>query len=476
MNHAFSLGHVDDIDAPLLAYMRARRRRERLAVVFRDGVPRATRAQTTWVGDLQQGDGGKGAMTDRLARTHDVIVRVQGGDNAGHTTVFLDADGREVTVKNHIIPSGMRHPGTIGILGNGVLLNAERFGEELTAFGPVMPDIADRVFVSGRAHLILPLHRFVDAREEGLKERRGDAIGTTRRGVGPANISKVNRVGIRVTDLRDWSAVENRVRANVDFFDLDAEHAEANLSWLDQHKKLLLDREVDSVRLIDDLVGSGLSVLFEGAQGPVIDLEHGIYPYVTTAPTAAYSVASGAGFDLARIDHRVGVLKVYQTMVGNGAFVSEDHAELGTRLRAAGAEFGTTTGRARRCGWLDLVHARWAAELNGFTSVVLTKLDCLDEFEQVGVCVAYERDGELITEFAPEHAELSRSRPVYRYFDGWLSSTRAATSFADLPVQAREFVEFIAAYLGAEVGAVTTGPRDVDMLVRPGTRFSELVR
>lgn len=468
--------HPALIDEAFVASARADRREARLAPLRALGLRPVASPTTTWVGDLQQGDGGKGAMTDRLAASHQVVVRVQGGDNAGHTTVFRDADGGDVVLKNHIIPSGMRHPGTIGVLANGVLVNAERLVTELAEFSRVMPGVAERVLLSGRAHLILPLHLEVDRRQEQEKALAGQAIGTTRRGIGPTNVSKVNRIGVRVTDLHDMATVEDRVRRNVAFFGLPESHVAETMAWLATYRDVLLEREVDATRLINDLVETGHSVLFEGAQGPLIDFEHGIYPYVTTSPTAVYSVTSGAGFDLSRVDHRIGVLKVYQTMVGNGAFVSEDHSELGDRMRLEGEEVGTTTGRARRCGWLDLVQARWAVEMNRFTSVVLTKLDVLDGFERIGVCVGYERDGELHVEFDAEHTLLERCTPVFHYFDGWMTSTTDAATFEDLPLEARRFVAFVSAQLGTEVGAVTVGPRDVDMLVRPGTRLAALGR
>jgi adenylosuccinate synthase len=314
----------------------------------------------------------------------------------------------------------------------------------------------------------------VDHAQEAARSA-ATAIGTTKRGIGPANVSKTNRIGVRVTDLRDMGVVEERIRANVAFFGLDEQDVATNLAWLAQYRELLLERCVDTSRLINDLVESGHSVLFEGAQGPLIDLEHGIYPYVTTSPTAIHSVGSGSGFDVSRVQNRIGVLKVYQTMVGNGAFVSEDHDELGTRMRVEGDEFGTTTGRSRRCGWLDLVQARWAVEVNGFTSIVVTKLDVLDSFDRVGVCVGYALDGELVLEFDAEHAVLEQCTPVFRYFDGWLTSTKDVETYEDLPLEARRLVDFIGRQVGVEIGAVTVGPRDEDMLVRSGTRLSTLV-
>jgi adenylosuccinate synthase len=419
----------------------------------------------TWVGDLQQGDGGKGAMADRLGLSHQLIVRTQGGDNAGHTTVFASSSGQNVVLKNHIVPSGLRHPGCIGVLGNGVLLNAERLSDELAAFAQHVPDIANRVLVSSRAHLVLPLHRLVDGYQEDLKRLSADEIGTTHRGIGPANVSKVNRIGIRVGDLRDMALVEQRLRANVEFFHLEPFLVKQNLEWLAGYRQLLLSLATDSRRLINTAVTEGYSVLFEGAQGPLIDLEHGIYPYVTTSPTAIYSVCSGSGVDLSSLTCRVGVLKLYQTMVGNGAFVSEDHGQLGDRLRRIGDEVGTTTGRPRRCGWLDLVHAHWAVGLNQYTSVVLTKLDVLDDFDEIGVCVAYERNGAILAHFEPEHQALMECTPVYRYFPGWNSSTTGLDSYDQLPERARQLIDFIGQYLGVDISGVTKGPRDSDILV-----------
>lgn len=464
---------ADQIDTPFVQAALTQLREARLAPIVAAGVLPSRRAMTTWVGDLQQGDGGKGAMADRLAAHHQIVVRVQGGDNAGHTTVFRSESGRDIVVKNHILPSGMRQPETIGVLANGVLINAERLADELETFSAAVPDVRDRLVVSTRAHLILPLHIDVDRKQERLRSDK--AIGTTKRGIGPANVCKINRIGLRVADLRDPDIVRERISAAVDFFGLDESEIDRNIEWIEHHRPLLLERAVDTSRLIDDLVATGHSVLFEGAQGPLIDFEQGIYPFVTTSPTTVHSVGSGSGLDVSRVQNRIGVLKVYQTMVGSGAFVSEDHGAVGDRLRALGEEVGTTTGRDRRCGWLDLVQARWAVGVNRFTSVVLTKLDVLDTFDSIGLCVGYERNGELLIEFDAEHASLQTCTPVYRYFDGWLTSTAACTSFEDLPLEARRFIEFIGGQLNVEIGAVTVGPRDTDILCRPGTRFSSVV-
>jgi adenylosuccinate synthase len=430
--------------------------------------------RVTWVGDLQQGDGGKGAMADRLAAVHQIVGRVQGGDNAGHTTVFRGPDGQDRTVACHLLPSGLRHPGRVGVLGNGVLVNAERLADELAAFAAVVPDVSSRVLVSDRAHLVLPLHRAADRSQEADRGRQGQVIGTTLRGIGPANVSKTNRTGLRVADLRDPRLVRDRIAQNCRLFGRPEDEVEENVRWIERFREDLLGRAVDAARLVNAAADAGYSILLEGAQGPLIDPEMGIYPYVTTSPTAVYSVASGIGLDLTRVQHKVGVLKAYQTMVGAGAFVSEDHGGVGSSLRAAGGEYGTTTGRERRCGWLELVHARWAFEVNRYGSVVVTKLDVLDGFEEIGVCVGYRVDGRDLYEFRPEHAFLETCTPVYEYFPGWRCDTTGLESYQDLPAAARSFLDFIEDYLGTEVAGVTKGPRDTDMLVKPWSSLNAM--
>ncbi|MFI6348543.1 adenylosuccinate synthetase [Streptomyces sp. NPDC050560] len=452
-----------------------RERRDRLLAPVAEvaGRPAAPR-HLTWVGDLQQGDGGKGAMTDRLAAFHHITARVQGGDNAGHTTVFQDGRGDTRVLKSHLLPSGLRHPGVFGVIANGVLVNAETLAHEVAGFRAGLPPLRGRLLLSDRAHLVLPLHREADGRQE---EERGSAhaIGTTRRGIGPANVSKANRIGIRVGDLRDPRLLRRRVEQNVRFFGLPRERTDEQVAWLGHHRDLLLSLAGDSVLLLRAAADAGYSIVLEGAQGPMLDIEHGVYPYVTTSPTAFYSVAGGTGLDAAAVDHRIGVLKAYQTMVGNGPFVTEDHGALGDRLREAGDEFGTTTSRPRRCGWLDLVHARWAVELNGYSSVVVTKLDVLDGFDRIGLCVSYEPAAGGHGEFRPDHAYLGGCAPVYCWLPGWRTPTKGVRRQADLPVEARGFLRYVADYLGVEVTAAGVGPAEQDIVVTPGGELARLM-
>lgn len=447
---------------------RERRRQEILAPLAARGVAAPRRQSLAWVGDLQQGDGGKGAMTDRLAPAHQIVVRVQGGDNAGHTTVFRNAEDQRVVLKSHLVPSGLRHPGTIGVIANGVMLNPRTLTDELAELTEHGFDIAQRILVSDRAHLVLPLHQRADVSQEEHRGQQADAIGTTRRGIGPANVSKVNRTGIRVRDLADLRLVEQRLAQNVALFGLPEECVAENLAWLAEYGPAVQQYAIDSVRFLNAAVDAGYSVLFEGAQGPLIDIDHGIYPFVTTSSTGFHSVTGGTGVDAARVQHRIGVLKAYQTMVGNGAFVTEDTQALADSLRSLGDEVGTTTGRPRRCGWLDLAHARWAAELNGYTSIVLTKLDVLDDFETIGVCVGYENAQGKHLEFEPDEEYLRSCTPVYEYLPGWLSPTRKVRSYENLPSRAKEFVDYISAYLDLPVSGVSKGPADDDLIVVPG--------
>ncbi|MGV9883644.1 adenylosuccinate synthetase [Streptomyces sp. NPDC003006] len=461
---------------PALAASRQARRRAALDPLTRVAGAPGERQHVTWVGDLQQGDGGKGAMTDRLAPSHQVVVRVQGGDNAGHTTVFKDSRGRTHTLKSHLLPSGLRHPGVLGVIANGVMVNAETLAREIGSLSSLVPGLRDRLVVSDRAHLVLPLHRFVDARQESGDGRCTEVIGTTRRGIGPANVSKANRIGVRVGDLRAPELLRRRVEQNVRFFGLPDDHASTDLIWLDKYRELLLSLAADTVTLLGSAAEAGYSVLMEGAQGPVLDIDHGTYPYVTTSPTAFHSVSSGTGLDGSLVSHRIGVLKAYQTMVGNGPFVTEDHGELGERLRRAGEEVGTTTGRSRRCGWLDLSHARWAAGLNRYTSVVVTKLDVLDDFDRIGVCVRYASPHGEYGEFFPANDYLSTCTPRYCWFPGWKRPTRGVTRYRDLPPEARDFLAYIADFLGVEVAAASTGPADHELLVAPDSRLTGLLR
>jgi adenylosuccinate synthase len=423
----------------------------------------------TWVGDVQQGDGGKGAVTDRLARFYSLVARVQGGDNCGHTSVYRDARGRVRTIYSHVIPSGARHSGTYAVIGSGVMLNPEQLRKEVGVLEQHCPDVRERLIVSTRSHLVFPFHRKADALAEAARTRSSQPVGTTLRGIGPANVSKVARIGIRVGDLVDMNYVERKLAENIAFFALSEADYEHDLRWIAGHRDFLLDRAVETRELFNAAVERGYSMLFEGGQGPLIDLEHGTYPFVTTCPTTVHSMSYGTGLPQSALSFRLGVLKAYHTMVGNGPFVTEDHGEIGPYLRQAGKEYGTTTERPRRCGWLDLVSARWGATINEYDALVLTKLDILNGLAQIKACVAYMHQGEL-AEYRPDSRFLDDCTPIFKTFQGWRVPSSTLSSIEDLPKQARSFVDFIESYLGVEVAAVTIGPREEDILFPNNTR------
>ncbi|RJL21226.1 TIGR00730 family Rossman fold protein [Bailinhaonella thermotolerans] len=475
--------HASDFDGAaenarrLLDLARASRERQREKALTPLPPPKAGLSgpgPITWIGDLQQGDGGKGAMVDRLAPHHDLVVRVQGGDNAGHTVVFRDASGRRTVLKNHLIPSGMRHRDVVGVIGNGVLVNPATLAGELEDFRGLGVDLHGRLLLSDRAHLVMPLHQKADALQEGSQRGIGEAIGTTRRGIGPANVSKHNRTGIRVRDLTDMDLVRRRLRLNTDLFGLPASYAEDDYRWLHTHRDLLMSLATDTAALLTAAADAGYGLLFEGAQGPLIDIDHGIYPYVTTCPTAFHAVPMGTGVDAGRVQHRIAVLKAYQTMVGNGPFVTEDTGRLGTHLRERGAETGTTTGRPRRCGWLDLVHAHWSVSVNRPTSIVLTKLDVLDGLGEIGVCVGYQRGIETSAPFRPEVDYLRGCAPVLAFLPGWPAPVSRTKDFSELPAELKAFVRFIANYLEVPVSGVSVGPDADDLIAVPGEELAQI--
>jgi adenylosuccinate synthase len=458
---------IDHID---LAHSQLRAHQADLLRLLTDrGVRPRGGSRLTWVGDLQQGDGGKGAMTDRLAPFHQLVVRVQGGDNAGHTVVFAgDSDRGETVLKHHLIPAGLRHAGTVGLLANGVLVNPDTLAKEIEALAARGIDVAGRLLVSDRAHVVLPMHLSADSRQEEARGRQSDAIGTTRRGIGPVNVCKANRTGIRVGDLADLNLVRLRLEQNARLLQLPSAAVAENLDWVIRYRDGLLAKAVDATAMLNAAADAGYSILLEGAQGPLIDIDQGIYPFVTTSPTTFHSVAPGTGVDPARVGHRIGVLKAYQTMVGNGSFVTEDTGALGSRLRNLGSESGTTTGRPRRCGWVDLPHARWAADLNGCTSIVLTKIDVLDDFDRIAVCVGYEHQGVRYAGFRPEETYLRECTPIYHYLPGWQSPTGSVRRYAELPAEAVAFIDFVSRYLQRPISAVSKGPASHDLLVVPG--------
>jgi len=424
---------------------------------------------------MQWGDEGKGKIVDLLCPAFDGVVRYQGGHNAGHTVRF-----GEKHFSLHLIPSGILHPEMRCVLGNGMVISPPALFTELDRLGAAGIEIGGRLLVSNRAHAILPWHVELDQARETA--RGAQAIGTTSRGIGPAYESKAARFGARLGDLASEDLAERlqaehrRVAAELASLEAPAPTPIAELQelcaqWARRLAPLLWDTEV----LLSEWLEEGASLLFEGAQGALLDLDHGTYPFVTSSSSTAGGACTGSGVPPTAIDGSVGVLKAYTTRVGAGPFPTELEDSAGEYLRDRGNEFGTTTGRPRRCGWLDTVVARHARRLNGNGTIALTKLDVLDQFDELHVCTAYEIDGERTLELPSDARALANARPVYRTVPGWKQETVGALELAGLPRAAREYVSLIEEEVGARVEVISTGPRREETIVRSGGALEELL-
>ena len=421
----------------------------------------------------QWGDEGKGKVVDWLTEHFDVVARYQGGNNAGHTVII---DGRQHIL--HLIPSGILRPDKICVIGNGVVVDPEALFEEISALEAAGVQVDGRLFVSERAHLILPYHRGI---ELGSEQRRGEErIGTTSRGIGPCYEDKMARSGIRVVDCLDPDVLARKVRANLVVVNKILEHlydrppfnADKIIDTYRQHGDKLRRYATDTSLFLNRFIDEGKSVLFEGAQGTHLDVDHGTYPFVTSSNATAGGVCSGVGIGPNRIDAIVGVAKSYTTRVGEGPFPAELGGEVGERLRAAGNEFGATTGRPRRCGWFDALAVRYAARVNGCDTLVLTKLDVLDGIDPLKICLGYEIDGKLVDEMPAQTWKLDDAEPVYEEVEGWSESITQAQSWEDLPSSTRRYVDTIGELTGCPVGLVSIGAERRAMLRLPDAPLS----
>ena len=405
----------------------------------------------------QWGDEGKGKVTDYLAREADVVVRYQGGPNAGHTVVV---DGQEFRL--HLIPSGILYPGKVCVVGNGVVVDPEVLVGEIEYLQSCGRDVSG-LRVSARAHLVMPYHRILDAlQEQALGERK---IGTTLRGVGPAYMDKAARVGLRVGDLLEPAAFRARLEHNLADKNRFLRHVygaeplkleevlEPYLAWGERLRPYV----VETAPLINRAIDAGQKVLFEGAQGTLLDLDHGTYPYVTSSHPVAGGACIGAGVGPTRIDRVIGVVKAYTSRVGDGPFPTELRGEEGDLVRTRGHEYGTTTGRPRRVGWLDAVMVRYAALLSGLDGIAITRLDVLATLPRVKVAVAYRHGGREIEEFPSSLKVLQECEPVYEELPGWPEIPGTARSFDDLHPHARRYVEFVSQITGLPVVLVSIG-------------------
>ena len=416
----------------------------------------------------QWGDEGKGKIVDWLSERADVVVRFQGGHNAGHTLVI---DG--VTYKLALLPSGVVRPDKLSVIGNGVVIDPwaligeiERLRDAGVAIDP------DRLVIAENASLILPLHRNLDNAREAA--RGNTPIGTTGRGIGPAYEDKVGRRAIRVCDLADRHVLEEKLRHLLFHHNAvlrgfgEAEISAAGLfdSLLDIAPKILPYAR-PAWRLLDEANKSGQRILFEGAQGAMLDIDHGTYPFVTSSNTVAGQAAAGTGFGPRGLGYVLGITKAYTTRVGSGPFPSELDNEIGALLGKRGREFGTNTGRRRRCGWFDGVLVRQAIKIAGIDGIALTKLDVLDGFESIGICTGYEIDGQMLDYLPSSMAKQAAARPIVEMVDGWKESTEGARSWAELPVTAIKYIRRIEELIEAPVTLLSTSPeRDDTIMVR----------
>ncbi|HEY6139924.1 MAG TPA: adenylosuccinate synthase [Thermoanaerobaculia bacterium] len=419
----------------------------------------------------QWGDEGKGKIVDLLCEDYDVVARYQGGHNAGHTVKFGDAH-----FALRLIPSGILHPSKLCILGNGMVIDPEALLDEIESLRGLGVTIEDNLKISDSAHVILPYHKAIDlAREEAAGKTK---IGTTGRGIGPAYETKASRYGIRVADLLD----PDMLRERIEFACAEKNPVLSNLYKKPAHdpKKLFDDytrygevlarRITNGTVLINEQIRAGKRVMFEGAQGTMLDIDHGTYPFVTSSNTVAGGICTGLGVAPKHIHRVMGVVKAYTTRVGGGAFPTERDDAHGEHLRRRGNEFGTVTGRPRRTGWLDLPVVRTSAMLNGLDTIALTKLDVLDEFDEIPVCTGYNVRGERWRTF-PAFAVAHRDyKPEYRVMKGWKTSTAGITSYDELPSAAKDYIKFIEDETECPATIISTGPRREETIQRPNSR------
>ena len=414
----------------------------------------------------QWGDEGKGRFVDYLAKDADMVLRYQGGNNAGHTVV---ADGQEY--KLHLIPSGILYPEKPCLIGNGVVIDPKSLLDEI-AYLKERGVTINNLYLSDRAHLVMPYHRYLDQLSEDSKGE--DKIGTTKKGIGPCYADKTARQGLRIIDLMNEAyftkmlkklvAEKNEIIKNVygaepvDFDEIRNDY----LSMADKIKPYMTDTSLMAYTYLK----AGKKLLFEGAQGMLLDIDFGTYPYVTSSHPTSGGVCPGIGIGPQALTEIVGVVKAYTTRVGKGPFTTELKGDLGDKLRKKGNEFGTTTGRPRRCGWLDLVIVKFAARINGITTLAVSRMDTLGGFEKVKVCTGYELNGQITDNYPASLTDLAKYKPVYTEFDGWPTDISHIRNFDDLPGNAKKYIAFIEKITNVSVGMIGVGPQREQCIVR----------
>ncbi len=423
----------------------------------------------------QWGDEGKGKMVDLFSEHFDIVARYQGGHNAGHTVRIGD---RKLVLK--LVPSGILREGKLAVIGNGVVVDPAALLEEIGRLEAAGVQVTGRLYVSNRAHVILPFHRMV----EKISETRPDrAIGTTSRGIGPCYEDKIARRGIRMADLVDAGAFRTQFEAMA--LDKEVMRAAFDLgepidcaSVREEYVAMgqrLAGMVTDTATLLNQAIEGGKRVLFEGAQGTMLDIDHGTYPYVTSSSAGAGGASVGTGVPPGRIDGVVGVSKAYITRVGGGPFPAEAHDERGQRLRDVGGEYGAVTGRPRRCGWFDVPLLRYTGMINGFDSLIITKLDVLDGFDEIPVATGYRLCGRAVDGMPATTEAMASVEPIYEKLPGWGTPTAGLTRYQELPVRAKDYLAFLHEKTGIEIGAISTGPERNQTILMPGSKLAELL-
>ena len=408
---------------------------------------------------MQWGDEGKGKIIDLLAEDADVIARYAGGHNAGHTIVF---DGNQHIL--HLIPSGIFHKDKLCVIGNGVVIDPSALVHEMKQLKDAGVDLKDRLVISDRANIILPYHGTFDKEREISQDF--EKIGTTGRGIGPSYADKIARAGIRTCDYRDEGRLRQKLKSNYrekktilkDFYGHDLPDCDSMFDQLMEYRDTFLNFLGDTHVLLREQIAQNKKILCEGAQGTMLDVDHGTYPFVTSSNASSGGACTGLGIPPTQINRVVGVIKAYTTRVGEGPFPTELKGESGEKLRAEGQEFGSTTGRPRRCGWFDAVVARYGVCLNGINSIALTKIDVLDRFDTLQVCTGYKYKGAVYEEMPADLSVLENCEPVYTEFPGWNQSTVGIESFDQLPENAKRYIDALENLLGAGFLMISTGP------------------
>ena len=424
----------------------------------------------------QWGDEGKGKVVDLLAERFDIVARYQGGHNAGHT-VFIGE--KKFILK--LIPSGILRPGVTAVIGNGVVVDLEALAQEMAMLEAAGIDVKSQLCISNRAHVIFPFHRLVEKMSEARENRI--PLGTTARGIGPCYEDKIGRRGIRIADLYDpasfralYDTLAEDKQTLADTFKLEGPIDYTAIRCQTELLAAQIQPLVcDTSKLLAGAMAAGKRVLFEGAQGTMLDIDHGTYPFVTSSSAAAGGACTGLGVPPTRIQGVIGVSKAYITRVGTGPFPSESNDAAGDLLRREGNEFGSVTGRPRRCGWFDAPLLRYTAIVNGFDSLFITKLDVLDQLAEIPVCVGYQLDGKTAEDMPATYRALESIQALYEKVPGWQTTTRGITRYEDLPQKAQAYLKFLEERAGVEIGAVSTGPERTETIIRAGSKLEKMM-